>query len=86
MLTVRLGGLGQIHDSLITAYSANISSFVNSYHELNYHFQNIDFVNNHSYKYIHNSISFIKNNVLKEHKQKYSFKQLTTMLNLIQHH
>ena len=65
MLRVRLGGLGST-DSLITAHSANISSFINSYQEINYHFQNIDFVNNDNYKYIHNSISLIKNNVLNE--------------------
>jgi hypothetical protein len=77
MLPARFGGLGLI-DSLITAPSAKISTFINSYQEINYHFKNIDFINNNNYNYIHNSISFIKNNVLNENKQKYSFEQIIT--------
>ena len=44
MLPVRLGGLG-LTDSLITAHSANISSFLSCYHELNNHFNtNFDLI------------------------------------------
>ena len=77
MLPVRLGGLG-LTDSLITAHSANISSFLSCYHELNNHFQNINFITNNNYSYIHDSISFIQNNVLFENKQKYNFELLIT--------
>jgi hypothetical protein len=77
MLPVKLGGLG-LTDSLITAHSANISSFLSCYNELNNHFQNINFISNNNYSYIHDSISFIHNNVLIENKQKYNFELLIT--------
>ena len=77
MLPIRLGGLG-LTDSTITAHSANIASFISCYHEINNHFQNIDFNMNNNYNYIHDSILFIKNNVSIENQSKYSFNQLIT--------
>jgi hypothetical protein len=77
MLPIRLGGLG-LTDSTITAHSANIASFISCYHEINNHFQNIDFNLNNNYNYIHDSILFIKNNVSLENQSKYNFEQLIT--------
>jgi hypothetical protein len=76
-LPIGMGGLG-LTCSQITAHSASLASFLNCYHDLNYHFNNINFITNKSYSYIHHSISFMVENVLLQNKSKYVFDQLIT--------